>query len=188
MSLIPELVSVVNAIYQKVILSQSEPATLILPVQEKTLPNDGDFRIYLDHPRLPTPTDMTLAGNDVMAHTVGDFAYECQAQPNAGALHLVNAAGNFSIGLKEWLSESDILNEVKLEIVVSRNVDGFSYQSRTLLTGSMQANIFLHPGDYFWLNYVQQENESTFIGNRTELLVTRLSRNPYYTPQFPFNS
>jgi hypothetical protein len=189
MSLIPEIVSVVNEIYQKVILSQKEPATLILPVQENTLPNNDDFRIYMDHPRLPTPVDMTLAGNDVMAHYVGDFAYECQEQPNAGAFHLLNAAGNFAIGLKEWLSQSDVANEVKLEIVVSRTVDGFNYQSRTLLMGSMQAHVFLNPGDFFWLNYVQQEeNDTAFIGAPTELLITRLSRNPFYTPQFPFIS
>jgi hypothetical protein len=189
MSIIPEIVSAVNTIYQKVFLSQSEPATLILPVQENTLPNNQDFRIYMDHPRLPTPVDMTLAGNEVMAHRIGDFAYECQIQPNAGAFHLLNAAGNFAIGLKEWISESDILNEVKLEIVVSRTVDGFTYQSRTLLMGSTQANVFLYPGDFFWLNYVpEQQNDTTFIGNRSELLITRLSRNPYYEPQFPFNS
>jgi hypothetical protein len=188
MSIIPEIVSAINDIYQKVVLSQSEPATLILPVQENTLPNNGDFRIYLDHPRLPTPTDMTLAGNEVMAHTIGDFAYECQLQQNSGAFHLLNAAGVFLIGLKEWLSDSSVLDEVKLEIVVSRKVDGFTYQSKTLLIGSMQSHVFLYPGDFFWLNFVQQNDESVFIGRPTELLITRLSRNPYYTPQFPFIS
>jgi hypothetical protein len=189
MSFKPEIVSAINEIYQKVIMSQMEPATLILPVQENTLPNSSDFRIYLDHPRLPTPTDMTLAGNDVMAHNIGDFAYECQAQPNAGAFHLLKAAGVFSVGFKEWLGELDVNDNTKFDIVIRRNVEAFTYVSRVQLTGATQAQVFLNPGDMFWLNYVpENENDTVFIGSPTEFLITRISRNPYYIPQFPFIS
>ncbi len=189
MSFNPAIVSAINDIYQRVVLSQLEPATLILPVQENVLPNDDDFRIYLDHPRLLAPTDMTLANNEVMAHKLGDFAYEGLLQSNSGAFHLLNASGIFLIGLKEWLTESGVNNLVKMELVVSRNVEGFTYQSVYPLTGGTQTQVFLYTGDMFWLNYVpENENDSVFIGRPTELLITRLSRNPYYAPQFPFIS
>lgn len=189
MSFNPEIVSVINQLYQKVMLSQSEPATLILPVQENTLPNNDDYRIYLDHPRLPTPLDMTLAGNDVMAHKIGDFAYECQEQTNSGAFHLLNAAGVFLVGFKEWIAEFGINENVKFDIVIRRNVQGFTYEPRIHLAGATQGHIFLNPGDMFWLEYIpENQNDTVFVGGPTEFLITRLSRNPYYTPQFPFIS
>lgn len=188
MSFNPEVVSIINHLYQKVFFSQGEPATVILPVLENTLPNNNDYRIYMDNNRLPTPTNMTLAGNEVTAHRVGDFAYEGMEQSNAGSFHLLNAAGVFNVGLKEWLGPYGVVDDVKFDVVVTRTVDGFTYDSHTHLTGSSQAQIFLNPGDRFKLQFVQNDNETVFIGRPTEFLITRLSRNPYYTPQFPIIS
>lgn len=194
MSFNSEVVQVLNQLYADTFLSQREPATYCVPVMEQIVPNsNNDNRIYMDHNRLPEATTYTFFGSDVMAHKLNDFAYECMAQNNSGSFHLLNAAGLFSVGVKEWNTPFGPNNDVNVTVNITRNVEGFSYTSSTLIKGNQQAQIFLSPGDMFNLSFSPELNTSNNLTEfnilgTTEFMITRLSRNPYYTPSMPINS
>ena len=157
---------------------------------EQTVPNiDNDYTVYMDHDRLPTMSNYTFFGSDVMAHQLNDFAYECMAQTNSGSFHVTTAPGLFSIGAKEWLTPSGPNADVKMTLNIVRAIDNNIYNTHTVITGCQQAQVFFSPGDMFSVSFDPSLNDSNLqqieLLGSSELLITRLSRNPYYVPQIP---
>ena len=190
MSFNVEVAHWLSRLYANTMLTQTEPASYIVPVMAQTVPNsnNNDQCIYMDHHRLPTPSNYTFFGSNVLAHKLNDFVYECMAQQNSGCFHLVNAAGLFSIGAKEWITDSGVNNNMITTLNIIRTVDEYQYSTSTLLTGNQQAQVFMAPGDMFNVSFQPELNTSNnlpsvTIDSATDVLVTRLSRNPYYSPQ-----
>lgn len=186
MSLQSEIVQVLNQLYSKVYLSQPEPATRIVPVLQRMVPDNGDNTIYMDHERLPTPSNYTFFGQEVMAHNLGDVVYECMNQANSGSFHVVGAPGLFSIGAKVWITPYGA-SDLNITLQVIRTIEGDTFPAETVIKGSQQAQVFLSPGDMFRFRYDPSLNTDSqmWFSPSTEVLITRLSRNPYYAPEYP---
>jgi hypothetical protein len=76
------------------------------------------------------------------------------------------------------------MHEIKVVVRVYRETGPFSYETINIIKGSQQLQVFLGSNESFRLEYDSDSqgtnpNEATILSG-TELVITRLSRNPYY--------
>lgn len=191
MSFQPEVVSMLNNLYRQVFHTQQEPASLIVPVMEFSLPNsnnDGNI-VYMNHELLPAPQMYSNQDTEFMAHPLNNaFLYECIGQQNSGSFHMIGEPGLFSLGAVEWLASIDdsmpFGSEVNSALIVERNYFGQVVPSFYEMKGSNKVQVFLNTGDMF--RFVIGEFTDTFMNTpMTQMVITRLSRNPDYRIPVP---
>ena len=191
MSFASEVMSRLNELYNRVFLTQSEPASLIVPVMAQTVPNgNNDETIYMDHDALPPMETFTYNGQDYNGHNLhGEFVYECAAQTNSGNFHLIGDSGTFSVGPVDWITNEAGPNPFAIfSYIVTRTIDGApAYTTGTFALGNAKVDIFLKTGDMFKVLYSASFNNtgSLQIFPQTDFTITRLSRNRYYKMRQP---
>ncbi len=203
MSFIPNIVNRaynVNVAVSRRLAAASTNTSIIVPVAEQTLDASElgvSSTILMDHPRLPPMQEFNLGYGllPFMGHDFqGEFVYECTAQHNSGAFHLIGAPGLFSVGAVRWttshsLSDTDIGYSIQ---VTHFDKDFQGDYTQTVgkvkdLKGVEQAAFYLNTGDFFMLKLEPHMNQHrwgsgdyTLLGY-SEVSLTRLSRNPDYT-------
>jgi hypothetical protein len=192
MSFNTDVVHALNVLWRETILKQKETASIIVPVASQTLStSNGNLTILMDYEQLQEATDMTfvMEGSNytVPAHDLrGEFAYESfNMNPYTSVFHLTGDPGLFSIGARDWLTtDTALMHEIKVVVRVYRETGPFSYETINIIKGSQQLQVFLGSNESFRLEYDSDSqgtnpNEATILSG-TELVITRLSRNPYY--------
>ena len=161
------------------------PISTTVPVQTKSFLNDTI--IYMDHDRLPSMQPYTFFGQTVNGHNLGDFVYECSSQSNSGAFHLIGSAGMFSVGVKQWITNSTMsADDLVVTVTVNRPGNNFGTVVYTM-KGAQQAQIFMSGDDMFMLsvnpslNPTLDLNTLQILGD-TALVITRMS---YANPTLP---
>lgn len=187
MSVIPEIVTTLNQLQlQMKYISRigTVPSSIVVPVQEQTLPNPdtGSFRLYMDHPRLPPMESFDFYGwYTAMGHNLSnDFVYECYGQDYSGSFHLIGAPGTFSVGMADtWLDSSNMpQNNLNFYLYVNRRGEPGNNHPIPI-SSAEHKTLFLGSNDSFYFEYGNGAGEIT-IGSNAQLVITRLSANPEY--------
>lgn len=191
MSVIPELVSTLNQMsLQMSYLQNITSSSIIVPVQEQTLPNpdSGSRRVYMDHPRLPTMEEFNFYGSyTAMGHNLSnEFVYECYGQDYSGSFHLIGPPGTFSVGVTDtWLDQSNNpQNNIHFYLYLNRRGEPGNNHPISMY-GAEHKTFFLGSNDSFYIEYDNGAGDIT-VGSNVEIVVTRLSKNlNYVSPLMP---
>lgn len=190
MALQTEVVQALNQLWQKQ-REQKEPASIIVPIQwgyltanNSSNPNDV---MYMSHADLPTMSNFDFWDHSAMAHNLwGELAYECIQQTESGAFHLIGEPGLFNIGFRRLVTNyntSDFAYRIRHHQFTSNENTYNNYEVVTQARANQPVQVFMSSNDRFWveIDYNAMETNNVTIGPSNALVITRLSRNPYFT-------
>lgn len=190
MALQTEVVQALNQLWQKQ-REQKEPASIIVPIQwgyltanNSSNPNDV---MYMSHADLPTMSNFDFWDHSAMAHNLwGELAYECIEQTESGAFHLIGEPGLFNIGFRRLVTNYNTPNfayRIRHHQFTSNETRYNNYEVVTQARANQPVQVFLSSNDRFWveIDYNAMETNNVNIAPSNALVVTRLSRNPYFT-------
>ena len=200
MSLQPEIAQCLTHLWNSQFRSQQEPASIIVPLQPAHYTNnDVDNqanRIFMDHSNLPPMMETELYDHTAMTHNLmNEFAYECAAQQESGAFHLIGAPGLFNIGFRRvaattgqygpYISQDDFAVTIRHLQYSSNQYGQWNEEVVTNVKANQPVQLFMSSNDRFfvesdWTN-MGQNNTEYWMQSNNHLVITRLSRNPYYT-------
>jgi hypothetical protein len=177
MSILSDVIHKLNKVYQEVFFTQKEPASIIVPLRAQTLPTDDNYMIFADTSNLP-PLETRQFGESTMeGHDLrGEFFYVSEDEPT-GRFYLTSAPGLFLIGAHDWVNNGSIDVNIPISLNVSRMNNYQTYSRR--IFGFEPAHVFLGSNDNFWITYEPEGEEAVDIDS-SELIITRISKNPYY--------
>lgn len=191
MSLQSEIVDTLNKLWQKQ-REQKEPASIIVPIQGRNYSiNDSSNPydvMYMSHPDLPAMSNFDFWDHSAMAHNLmGEVAYECAEQQESGAFHLIGEPGLFNIGFRKLstnVSTQNFAYRIRHNQFTSNDNMYDNYQVVTQARANQPVQLFLSSNDRFWVeidfNAMPEENGNVYMANSNSLIITRLSRNPYF--------
>lgn len=199
MSFRPEVAQALNQLWKNQ-FNQKEPASIVVPVQARqytTTDEGNDYnRIFMDHSNLPAMQETELYDHTAMTHNLmNEFAYECVAQQESGAFHLIGSPGLFTINfrriaatLNQWgnnyINANDFAFQIRHSQYSSNQWGQWTEQVITKARPNQSVQLFMSSNDRFfvetdWAN-MNESNDSYWMQSNNQLFITRLSRNPYY--------
>jgi hypothetical protein len=200
MSFQPDVSQALNKLWNSQIRSQREPASIIVPLQPRQYTtndeDNGANRIFMDHSNLPPMAETELYDHSAMTHNLmNEFAYECYGQQESGAFHLLGAPGLFTVGFRRvaatinqygnYLDADEFAYQIR-HSQFSSNANGqWTEQVVTKTKANQPVQLFMSSNDRFfvesdWGN-MTLSNDHYWMQSNNHLVITRLSRNPYYT-------
>lgn len=200
MSFQSDVAQSINKLWNSQFRSQQEPASIIVPLQarEYTTADPGNDlnRIFGDHSNLPPMEETEWYDHTAMTHNLmNEFAYECIAQQESGAFHLTGAPGLFSVGFRRvgatinnwgpYISADDFAYQIRHSQYSSNQWGQWTEEVVTKAKANHPVQLFMSSNDRFfvetdWAN-MGQSNTQYWMHSNNHLIITRLSRNPYYT-------
>lgn len=149
----------------------------------------------MDHSNLPPMAETQLYDHTAMTHNLrNEFAYECAAQQESGAFHLIGAPGLFTIGFRrvaatinQWgpyISADDFAYQIRHSQYSSNQWGQWTEEVVTKAKANQPVQVFMSSNDRFfvetdWGN-MTQSNTQFWMQSNNQLMITRLSRNPYF--------
>jgi hypothetical protein len=203
MSIIPEVIQLLNQVYNKVFFTQQEPATIVVPVLGQPFSsNDGGHPVVMDHERLPQAQEYTMSAGSNSTRTFwghnlnNEFIYEGITASNSdltSEFHLIGDPGMFLVGAKYWWGpDLDPNAPLITKLFTTISADGADLGPVfTTITGNQKIPIFLSKGDNFSVHCYPEDN--TFLPDEFSILgfsdytITRISRNPGHVFTIPEN-
>jgi hypothetical protein len=192
MSLQSEIVDTLNKLWQKQ-REQKEPASIIVPIDGRSYSvndseNPSDI-MYMSHPDLPAMSNFDFWNHSAMAHNLwGELAYECVGQEASGSFHLIGEPGLFNIGFRKLstnVSTPNFAYRVRHNQFTSNDNMYNNYEVVTQARANQPVQLFLSSNDNFRVEIdfgaMPEENGNVYMANSNSLIITRLSRNPYFT-------
>lgn len=198
MSLQAEVVDVLNKLWRKQ-QEQKEPASIIVPIQGRYYgagDSDNPYDVmYMSHPDLPAMSNVEFWDHEAMVHNLrGELAYECINQQASGAFHLIGEPGLFNIGFRRLVTNvntQDFAYRIRHQQFTSNDNLYNNYEVVTQAKANQPIQLFMSSNDRFWVeidfNQMTQSNQNVYMANSNALIVTRLSRNPYFTSTFEYS-
>jgi hypothetical protein len=202
MSVLPEIIQILNQVYNKVFFTQQEPSTILVPVSYQTFSsNDNEHTILMDHERLPAAQEVTMSSGNSNERTFfghnlnNEFIYEGATSSNndlTSEFHLIGDPGMFLVGPNYWWVGPGLDPAIPLvtKLIVTISADGYDLgPMMTTVTGNEKVPIFLSKGDNFSVHCFFEDN--TALPNEfnlygfTDYTITRLSRNKGQAFQIP---
>jgi hypothetical protein len=200
MSFQPDVSQALNQLWNSQIRSQREPASIIVPLQPRqytTTDEDNTAnRIFMAHSNLPPMEETEFYDHTAMTHNLmNEFAYECAAQQESGSFNLIGAPGLFTVGFRRvaatinqygnYLDADEFAYQIKHSQYSSNATGEWTENVVTRTKANQPVQLFMSSNDRFfvetdWGN-MTQSNDSYWMQSNNHLIITRLSRNPYYT-------
>lgn len=191
MSLQAEVVDILNKLWQKQ-REQKEPSSIIVPIEGRTYSandssNPSDV-MYMSHPDLPTMSNFDFWDHSAMAHNLmGEVAYECVLQESSAAFHLLGEPGLFNVGFRKLstnVSTPNFAYRIRHHQFTSNDNMYNNYEVVTQARANQPIQLFLSSNDRFWVEIdfgaMPEENGNVYMADSNSLIITRLSRNPYF--------
>ncbi len=199
MSFQPEVAQVLTQLWNSQFRSQQEPASIVVPLQARhytSNDSENNFnRIFMDHSNLPSMAETELYDHNAMTHNLmNEFAYECVAQQESGAFHLLGAPGLFTVGFRRvaatfnhwgsYISPDDFALQIRHSQYSSNQWGQWTEELITKVKANQPVQLFMSSNDRFFLETdwgnMTQSNTEFWMQSNNHLVITRLSRNPYY--------
>ncbi len=180
---------------------QKEVASLTVPMQNREYVNSNDEsnvtqRIFMSHNELPEMISYNFWDHTANAHNLLDeFAYECVAQEESGAFHLLGSPGLFNISFRRFavtfneypnnlIPPEDFGIQLRHVQYTSNGQGQHTEEVVTKFRPNQSVQIFMSCNDRFFLETdwgnMNQSNDNYWVQGSNQLLITRLSRNPYF--------
>lgn len=199
MSFQPDVSQALNKLWNSQFRSQQEPASIIVPLQARQYTtndsSNNENRIFADHSNLPPMADTEFYDHSAMTHNLmNEFAYECAAQQESGAFHLIGAPGLFTVGFRRvaatvnqygnYLNADEFAYQIRHSQYSSNQWGQWTEQVVTKVKANQPVQLFMSSNDRFFIETdwgnMTQSNTNFWMQSNNHLIVTRLSRNPYY--------
>lgn len=200
MSFQPEVSTSLTMLWKEQFQNPQPGPSTIVPLQMRQYTsNDGDNaanRIFAAHDLLPTASNFDFFDHSAEVHNLRDeFAYECIAQQESGAFHLIGTPGLFNISFRrlgvtinQWgpyIQPDDFGMQIRHVQYTSNQWNSqWSEEVVTKMRPNQSVQLFMSSNDRFfietdWTN-MGQSNGNYWMQSNNSLVITRLSRNPYY--------
>lgn len=197
MSQQPEVAQALTQLWNSQFRSQQEPASIIVPLQARqytTTDQDNNLnRIFMDHSNLPPMEETEWYDHTAMTHNLmNEFAYECVAQQESGAFHLIGAPGLFNVGFRriaatenQWgnyISTEDFAYKIRHSQYSSNQWGQWTEEVVTQVKGNQPVQLFMSSNDRFFVetDWGNMSPTEYWMQSNNHLIITRVSRNPYY--------
>jgi hypothetical protein len=189
MSFPSEIVDNLN-LMRRELSKQKEPASLIIPLQAK-LYNNGQSVIHMDEGNF---TQSNMEFNQYNADAVNllnELAYENSNGPTGGAFHLIGSPGLFNVSFRRLAVTHNQYATYIPQEQFTYTLTHYQYSSNDRGTWNETVNydraanenvqLFLSSNDKFIVKNLYGSNyEEYYMQSNNSMMITRLSRNPYY--------